>query len=139
PGEDGGLDGGTSVDVDAGTPPPLGPPLLAGGLEHTCAAPSPDDLRCWGANDHAQLGAGNTAPLTGLHRLSTLEYVTHVAAAAFHSCVSAAGEIHCWGDNAQGQIGAPSATDTRAPGSVAVPRTPTDLTCGSTHTCAISG
>jgi alpha-tubulin suppressor-like RCC1 family protein len=37
---------------------------LAAGYAHTCGAASDGEAYCWGANDHGQLGTGDTAPKT---------------------------------------------------------------------------
>ncbi len=79
---------------------------VAAGFAHTCALLDDGHVKCWGANEHGQLGDGTTAdsavpvdvPLAG---------VTVVAAGFVHTCAIAGvdGQVYCWGDNTTGSIG----------------------------------
>jgi alpha-tubulin suppressor-like RCC1 family protein len=95
--------GRTAIKIDAGN-------------DHTCALLDDDSVKCWGANDHGQLGLGdddargdhavemgNALPTvsTGL----VLEPVSRVAAGSFHSCAIMGTILRCWGANDTGQLG----------------------------------
>ncbi|MEZ4315848.1 MAG: hypothetical protein R3F61_00015, partial [Myxococcota bacterium] len=54
------VDAGSDAGMMAAAPP--APPLMGGGLGHTCAARSPTDLRCWGLDTDGQIGNGTTTP-----------------------------------------------------------------------------
>ncbi len=116
-----------------------GPPHMGGGLDHSCAAPTPTDLRCWGGNLGGQIGNGSTAPSPTPSALA-LSGVTLVGGGASHSCALTATGMQCWGENDRGQLGlgATSAPRTSPTPVVGLPGTPSDLTLGSDHTCAIT-
>ena len=89
-----GLTGAVAVSVSAGE-------------VHTCAVLSTSTVRCWGANNHGQLGSGikitgskvpvSVAFLGGTHR---------VTAGSVHSCALLNdGTGRCWGWNVEGQLG----------------------------------
>ena len=89
--------------------------VVAGG-KHTCALLSSDKLKCWGSNDHGQLGLGDTS-----HRgdegnemgmnLSAINLgadlgVNQVVAGGKHTCaILSNGDLKCWGNNNHGQLG----------------------------------
>ncbi|MDB4971535.1 MAG: regulator of chromosome condensation [Myxococcales bacterium] len=81
---------------------------VAAGSNHTCALLSDATVRCWGANDHGQLGLGENstmeshvpAPVVGLAD------VAHVVAGYQHTCALLKnGTIQCWGSNLYGALG----------------------------------
>jgi hypothetical protein len=80
--------------------------LLAAGGRHSCMLSRDGRARCWGANDHGQLGAGDDRPhLTPESVAGDLQFV-QLAAGLTHSCgVRATGAAYCWGENDQGQLG----------------------------------
>src|SRR5262249_13565716 len=82
---------------------------VAVGFYHTCAAMTEGGIRCWGSNDHGQLGDGTTADRAMAASSPTLFAGTPIKAIApgyVHTCVlTAAGAVYCWGDDQDGQIG----------------------------------
>jgi len=92
----------------------LGRPAVAvvAGQQHTCALLDDGEVRCWGSNEHGQLGSGPSTsaskeawspPAVGLELGGA---VADVVAGARHTCALLdAGALHCWGGNAHGQLG----------------------------------
>eukprot|EP00971_Amphidinium_carterae_P000033 874-Amphidinium_carterae.1 len=91
---------------------------LCAGTAHTCAAFSSGEIKCWGNNDHGQLGyddvrargsgsdeMGTCLPPIGLGRSDA----TSVACGAFFTCAhflhNGYGSVRCWGQNRHGQLG----------------------------------
>jgi alpha-tubulin suppressor-like RCC1 family protein len=114
---------------------------LASSWDHTCALVNPGGaVKCWGLNDHGQLGDGTT----GNH--STPVTVSgpaggyiDVTAGLYHTCaVTSARTVQCWGDNSHGQLGDsstnPHLTPTNVPGLFGVAA----LAAGAEHTCALT-
>jgi alpha-tubulin suppressor-like RCC1 family protein len=85
--------------------------IAVGGF-HTCAVLTTGDVKCWGLNNHGQLGYGNTDDIgdnetpdsVGMVNLGgTAEYV---AAGQFHTCaLLTTGDVMCWGNSGYGQLG----------------------------------
>lgn len=95
--------GRTAVRIDAGN-------------DHTCALLDDDSVKCWGANDHGQLGLGDQNPrgdnggemgnpLPAVATGVLLEPVSRIAAGSFHSCAIMGTILRCWGANDTGQLG----------------------------------
>lgn len=77
---------------------------ITSGLNHTCAALKNGTVRCWGRNEHAQLGNGttenSTAPVTLPSQVFGVSQVTQLAGGSTHTCaLSANGSVKCWGQN----------------------------------------
>lgn len=84
---------------------------LAAGLTHTCASLRHGVVRCWGGNDHGQLGSGHADPVADRlpYTLDPIAFdapIDTLVAGTNHTCVLLeTGEVHCWGLNASGQLG----------------------------------
>jgi len=86
----------------------------------TCAVKTDGSVRCWGLNDHGQLGTGTLsssnipAQVTGLS-----SGFAEVRVGRYHTCaLSDSGYLMCWGENEDGQLGDGTTTDQRTPISV---------------------
>ena len=121
---------------------------IATGGKHACAITSTDTVKCWGLNEHGQLGA--TAPTTcGTPALPCAKSpvavpgLTNVVALALggqHSCaLTASGGMKCWGSNGAGAVGNNSNADALAPVDVSgLTSGVTAIAAGGGTTCAIN-
>jgi alpha-tubulin suppressor-like RCC1 family protein len=89
--------------------------VMAGG-HHTCAHLDNDTVKCWGYNNHGQLGLGdanNRGDQTGEMGDSLLAVdlgrgrtVKQLSVGSYHSCALLDNNsIKCWGVNSEGQLG----------------------------------
>jgi alpha-tubulin suppressor-like RCC1 family protein len=90
--------------------------FLAAGWRHTCAGLDNGQLKCWGSNEHGELGAGVSKSSLGLNpnemgdqlravNLGSGRVAIHVSASA-HTCAALEqGDVKCWGGNEAGQLG----------------------------------
>ena len=91
---------------------------------HTCATLATGELKCWGANESGECGAGTAStaeysPVTVQLPKSSVPYsnapprtigVASLALAEFHTCISSdSGQVYCWGDNSGGKVTASDA------------------------------
>ena len=147
-------DGGTNTDTDAPstTAIDLGTGRTAvavsGGWHHTCAILDNGDLKCWGRDNHGQLGNGGstattqTSPPSTAIDLGSGRTAVAVSAGYGHTCaVLDNGDLKCWGRNYHGQLGDGGNTNTNAPSSTAVNlgtgRTAVAVGTSYGHTCAM--
>ncbi len=125
------------------TPTPL-PPLpaeqVAAGGYHTCALVEGGWIKCWGANNHGQLGDG-----TVNHRTLAVDVIGlsgPMQAALLgneHTCALAqAGGLQCWGANYYGQLGDGTMTSRLTPVHVSGLTQVRTAAAGGSHTCAVS-
>ncbi len=89
---------------------------LAMGATHSCALMDSGAVKCWGANEHGQLGLGDSdtrgdqpadmgAALPAVD-LGTVSEVVKLSVGDEHSCaLFANGWVKCWGRNQEGQLG----------------------------------
>ena len=128
--------------------------IEAGG-HHTCAVLATEDVRCWGANGHGQLGIdnprytfneylGDDEPITSVGLVDVGEPVLQIAAGHSHTCVLLeGGRVRCWGDSEYGQLGygnVETIGDDETPasaGDVNVGGTVSQISAGRYHTCAL--
>jgi alpha-tubulin suppressor-like RCC1 family protein len=121
-----GLSGGV-VNVEAGT-------------EHTCALLATGGVKCWGLNDHRQLGDGTTderwEPVDVLGLTDTASAIT---AGYGHSCaLMTGGGAMCWGWNEMGQLGEGTNINWRVPVDVfGLSGGETAIAAGYGHSCVI--
>lgn len=127
---------------------------VAAGFAHSCALLDDGAVRCWGANEHGQLGDGSTQDSAVPVPVALPGPAASLAAGFVHSCAVAAqdGALYCWGDNTTGALGdgthTQRATPARVPG---LPGPVTRVAAGGGetatattktyygHTCAVSG
>ena len=130
----------------------------ASGLYHVCAILDNNRVKCWGGNQHGQLGLGDTN-----HRgdnpsemgnalpyvdLGTGRTAKAIATGVFHTCaILDNDQIKCWGYNSRGQLGLGD-TNSRGdnPGEMGnalpavnfgnIPETLSSIFLGGFHSCA---
>jgi len=126
--------GPTSADSPLSLP---GGGHLTVGEHHTCYSHL-GHVRCFGWNDHGQLGSGGygwreTAVVIASGTIAT------VGSGANHGCHSiisgASAGLYCWGDNEHGQLGRVPGADVLSPEWISL-LTPQVIDGGLRHTCA---
>jgi hypothetical protein len=89
---------------------------LATGAMHSCALLESGAVRCWGMNDHGQLGAGDVADRWTPTEVVLGGRAAQIAAAGKLTCALLEdGALRCWGENAYGQVGDGSRVDRATP------------------------
>jgi alpha-tubulin suppressor-like RCC1 family protein len=119
---------------------------VATGGRHTCAVvqmETSDAVKCWGANDHGQLGNGTNAESRAPIDVAGLVgvRVTALTAGSDHTCVLLdTGEVLCWGYNGYGQLGNGSTVSSNVPLAVTLPggETVTSIASGQNHNCLLT-
>jgi alpha-tubulin suppressor-like RCC1 family protein len=93
---------------------------IATGTGGSCALSATGGVKCWGLNDHGQLGDGTTVNRSTPVGVSGLSRgVTAIAAGSFHRCaLTTSRRVKCWGLNGSGQLGDRTIVDRRTPVSV---------------------
>jgi alpha-tubulin suppressor-like RCC1 family protein len=113
---------------------------VAAGKGHTCAILSDGTVKCWGNNEHGQLGNGGTV---NSNRPVDVIGVTDAAAITLgwgHTCVlTQSGGVKCWGYNANGELGNGATQDSSLPVDVAgLSNGAVAIDAGDDHTCAVT-
>jgi cysteine-rich repeat protein len=126
---------------------------IEAGADHTCALMTDQSVRCWGKNDHGQLGLGHTDPIgddelpsAGNATIALGGKATTIATGGNCTCsILDDKTLRCWGQNSEGQLGLGHTNDigdnevpTQALAGVYLGDDPALLvTTGGNHTCAI--
>jgi alpha-tubulin suppressor-like RCC1 family protein len=123
---------------------------VSAGPYHTCAVLSGGHVRCWGKNDHHQLGYANGASIGDDESPASAPFVDvgglvqQVAAGFAHTCALLdTGKVRCWGDSIGGSLGYGNANtigDDETPasaGDVDVGGTVVQIVTGLLHTCVL--
>lgn len=117
------------------------------GYSHTCARDSDGKAYCWGNGTQGSLGNNTTTNSAVPVAVSTAgvlngKVLSTLTSGEGHSCALADAAAYCWGFNSAGQLG--NNTTTNAPVPVVVNtatvlsgRQLTDISAGSSHTCAL--
>jgi alpha-tubulin suppressor-like RCC1 family protein len=137
------LGDGTTTD----TSPPVavsglsaGVVAIGAGYRHTCAILNSGATRCWGHNNHGQLGNNTTTDSSVPVDVSGLPAATAVVGGIEHSCALLAnGSVECWGRNDKGQLGDGTGNDSATHVTVnGLPFGAWTLAAGERHTCTIN-
>jgi alpha-tubulin suppressor-like RCC1 family protein len=120
----------------------LGGPAVyvATGAAHSCALIAGGAVKCWGANNHGELGDGTFSnSMTPVNVSGLASDVFWIAAGEDHTCaVLVGGAVKCWGRNQSGQLGDGTTTNRNTP--VNVSGLASDVlwvAAGWAHTCAL--
>jgi alpha-tubulin suppressor-like RCC1 family protein len=108
--------------------------------DHACALVAGGGLKCWGHNQHGELGDGTTTDRnTPVDVVGLEQGVIAVAPGHDHTCaLVAGGGVKCWGDNEYGQLGDGTNDASNTPVDVAgLSGGATAVAAGGTHTCAL--
>ncbi len=113
---------------------------ISAGSSHTCALLTSGAVKCWGQNNHGQLGDGSkTQSPVPVDVKALVTGVTAISSGDHHACaVLTSGALKCWGQNGQGQLGNGKKIDSLTP--VDVTGLTADIaavSAGSAHTCAL--
>ncbi|HEY6881549.1 MAG TPA: hypothetical protein VI299_26165 [Polyangiales bacterium] len=125
---------------------------IALGRAHSCALLDDGSVKCWGLNNHGQLGLGDTASRglasagmgDALPAVPLGQGAQAIAAGGYHTCALLDdGSVKCWGQNDAGQLGQGDTADRGdAPGEVAALAPialgePAVAVAAGLHSCAI--
>lgn len=116
---------------------------VAAGHNHTCALTNGGGVKCWGRNEHGQLGDGTTTNhIVPDDVIGLTSGVASVVANYDHTCAltdAAHGSgVKCWGYNAYGQLGDGTTIDRLTPVTVSgLSNGVASVVAGTSHTCAV--
>jgi len=113
---------------------------IAAGASHSCAITSAGGAKCWGLNDHGQLGDGTaTKRLAPVDVSGLASGVAAIALGEYHTCaLMMTGGAKCWGDNDDGELGDGSNIERRTPVNVSALAGATAIAAGDFHACALA-
>jgi len=162
--------GQAGQDNSAGNPTINSPPMstlnlggarakqVAAGNSTACALLDNGSVRCWGDNDHGEIGVtGNTGGPYGfgVHpssitsapavSLPANRFATQISLGAHFACALLDdGKVFCWGSHGFGRLGQNTAASfSNTPLEVALPvgahGKPIQISCGFGHSCALLG
>lgn len=114
--------------------------IAVGGV-HTCVLLQNGGVKCWGFNEHGELGNGtqNNSSVS-VDVIGMTVDVSTISAGIYHTCGRLYnGEVKCWGENLFGQLGNGTQLEqVVATKVVDLPRETINITTGVSHTCSLS-
>jgi alpha-tubulin suppressor-like RCC1 family protein len=137
---------GDGTSDDRATPAPVmdlsGATAIALGDDSACAVVAGGSVKCWGSNTSGELGnpSAFSDSYVPIDVMGGLTGVTRLSADWNHACaVDGTPSVRCWGTDVFGQLGTDDGDHDTAAAAVSLSGTPTDVTTGVDHTCAIHG
>ncbi|HJL14370.1 MAG TPA: MopE-related protein [Sandaracinaceae bacterium LLY-WYZ-13_1] len=106
---------------------------------NTCALLDSGQMRCWGRNQHGQIGDGTTTDRPAPTRPATrMPSVVDLDIGGTHACAALGDRtLRCWGENSRGQLGDGTTTRRLRPTIVPGVDTIDDLALQDGSTCAL--
>jgi alpha-tubulin suppressor-like RCC1 family protein len=130
-----------STPVPSSTPPVSNKASsIAAGHSHTCAVTGSGGVKCWGNNEHGELGnATFSSSLVPVDVTGLRTGVRSVVAGWGHTCaLTTSGGVKCWGYNQNGELGNGTNNKSNVPVDVRGLSTGVkSLEAGDDHTCAL--
>jgi alpha-tubulin suppressor-like RCC1 family protein len=113
---------------------------VASGKAHTCIVTDAGRVKCWGNNEHRQLGNGGMVNSNIPVDVIGLAEVKSVTAGWEHTCaLTIAGGVKCWGYNQNGELGNGEMSDSGVPVDVSgLSSGVRAIEAGDDHTCAVT-
>ncbi len=113
---------------------------VAASRNHTCAVTNAGRVKCWGNNEHGQLGNGSMVNSNIPVDVIGLTDAKAITAGWGHVCaLTAGGGVKCWGYNANGELGNGKNADSSSPVDVqGLASGIVAIDAGDDHTCAVT-
>lgn len=113
--------------------------VAAGGDGFTCALLADDKVKCWGNNEHGQLGNGTKKYSQSPVLVSDISNVADISAGLTSACALINdGIVKCWGGNQYGQLGSGDTEEYLKPSVAEGIKGIAKVNIGHFHTCAIN-
>jgi len=114
---------------------------ISAGDAYACARLSNGQIKCWGWNEHGELGDGTTNghyPAVAVKGIShAVDVSTGIGEFTHHACaILAGGKVKCWGANSEGELGNGKKAYNPTPVSTSGITDAATIGAGDDHTCA---